>query len=46
MEGVRDMEGVLVHDLYEAYPDFDIDVSYEQDLLREHDVIVFHHPVY
>ena len=40
------MEGVTVHDLYEAYPDFDIDVSREQALLREHDVIVFHHPFY
>lgn len=36
--------GVTFHDLYEAYPDFDIDVGSEQDLLVGHDVVVFHHP--
>ena len=40
------VEGVRLHDLYEAYPDFLIDVEGEQALLLEHDVIVFQHPVY
>ena len=40
------VEGVTLHDLYEAYPDFLIDVEAEQALLVEHDVIVFQHPVY
>jgi glutathione-regulated potassium-efflux system ancillary protein KefG len=35
-----------VHDLYAAYPDFQIDADAEQALLAEHDVIVFQHPVY
>ena len=39
---VRGVEGVTFHDLYEAYPDFHIDVAREQALLTEHDVIVFH----
>jgi glutathione-regulated potassium-efflux system ancillary protein KefG len=39
-------EGVTLHDLYEAYPDFLIDVDHEQALLQQHDVIVFQHPVY
>lgn len=34
------------HDLYEAYPDFDIDVPREQALLSAHDVVVFQHPLY
>lgn len=38
--------GVTFHDLYEAYPDFHIDVSREQELLRAHDVVVFQHPFY
>jgi glutathione-regulated potassium-efflux system ancillary protein KefG len=38
--------GVTFNDLYEHYPDFDIDVSREQALLVEHDVVVFHHPLY
>ena len=40
------MEGVTFHDLYEAYPDFHIDVEHEQSLLRSHDVIVMQHPFY
>jgi glutathione-regulated potassium-efflux system ancillary protein KefG len=37
---------ITLHDLYEAYPRFDVDVSYEQNLLLEHDVVVFQHPFY
>lgn len=35
-----------MHDLYQNYPDFDIDVSREQDLLGKHDVVVMQHPFY
>lgn len=34
------------HDLYEAYPRLDVDVGREQELLLEHDVIVFQFPFY
>lgn len=44
--GVRDLEGVTFHDLYEEYPDFNIDVKREQELLRQHDILVFQHPLY
>ncbi|PIE45384.1 MAG: NAD(P)H oxidoreductase [Gammaproteobacteria bacterium] len=40
------LDNVTVHDLYAAYPDFYIDVKYEQELLIEHDVIIFQHPFY
>lgn len=40
------LDGVTVHDLYEVYPDFYIDVKHEQNLLLEHDVIIFHHPLF
>lgn len=40
------LDGLTVHDLYEAYPDFGIDVEREQRLLAEHDVIVMQHPFY
>lgn len=43
---VPDLPGLTFHDLYEAYPDFNIDVSHEQDLLVAHDLIVFQHPFY
>lgn len=39
-------EDITIHDLYEQYPDFIIDVEYEQDMLVEHDVILFQHPFY
>lgn len=43
---VPPLETVTVHDLYEAYPDFLIDVAHEQELLDRHDVVVFQHPFY
>lgn len=45
-EGAREVQGVTVHDLYEAYPSLRIDVRREQRLLEEHEVIVFQHPFY
>lgn len=38
--------GVRLHDLYEAYPDFDINVRKEQRLLLDHDIIIWQHPFY
>ena len=46
LEAARQVQGVTVHDLYEAYPDFCVDVAAEQQLLLDHDIIVFQHPVY
>ena len=40
------LDGVTFHDLYEVYPDFNIDVKHEQNLLLENDIIVFHHPLF
>lgn len=37
---------ITFRDLYELYPDFNVDVPREQALLKEHDVIVWHHPLY
>jgi glutathione-regulated potassium-efflux system ancillary protein KefG len=42
----RHLPGVTFHDLYETYPDFHIDVPREQQLLQDHDIIVFQHPFY
>ena len=43
---VTDLDGVTFHDLYEAYPDFHINVKREQNLLVENDIIIFHHPLF
>jgi glutathione-regulated potassium-efflux system ancillary protein KefG len=39
-------ENITFHDLYEAYPDFNVDVKFEKELLLNHEIIIFHHPVY
>lgn len=46
LAAAREVPGVLINDLYEAYPDFDVDVDREQDLLLRHDFILLHHPFY
>lgn len=40
------LPGLTLQDLYEAYPDFDVDVRREQELLLAHDLILFQHPFY
>jgi len=37
---------LVFHDLYEAYPDFNIDIDREKELLTEHDMIIWQHPFY
>ena len=38
--------GITFHDLYEHYPDFNIDIEAEKQLLLANDIIVWHHPFY
>jgi glutathione-regulated potassium-efflux system ancillary protein KefG len=37
---------ITIRDLYELYPDFNIDVDIEKKILTEHDIIIWHHPLY
>ena len=37
---------IKIHDLYACSPNDEIDVQREQNLLLEHDLIVFQHPLY
>lgn len=46
IQAVKGLDAVTIHDLYEAYPNFHINVPSEQKLLLAHDIIVFHHPFY
>lgn len=45
-EAAAEVDGVTVHDLYERYPRFQIDVAHEQRLLVEHDVLIWQHPFF
>ena len=46
VRAVKNVRGVTFHDLYESYPDFDIDVDEEKALLLAHDIIILQHPFY
>jgi glutathione-regulated potassium-efflux system ancillary protein KefG len=46
IEGLDGHNNVTIHDLYEEYPDFDIDIKREQELLSQHDCIIFHYPLF
>ncbi len=46
LDGLRDQQFITVHDLYENYPDFNIDVAREQALLLDHQIIVWHNPFF
>lgn len=43
---ISGLDHVTCNDLYENYPDFDIDVKREQQLLLSHDIIIWQHPLY
>jgi glutathione-regulated potassium-efflux system ancillary protein KefG len=42
----RTTESVTIHDLYECYPDFGVDVTAEQELVSQNDVVILQHPFY
>ena len=39
-------EDVEIHEIYREYPDWNIDVEKEQQLMEVHDFIVFQYPIY
>jgi glutathione-regulated potassium-efflux system ancillary protein KefG len=46
VDRVSELKGVHLHDLYEEYPNFDIDIPREQRLLTDNDIVVLQHPLY
>jgi glutathione-regulated potassium-efflux system ancillary protein KefG len=46
LASIDQLVNVKVHQLYEEYPDFHIHVKREQELLLEHDLIIWQHPLY
>lgn len=43
---IEGLDNITMHDLYDCYPDFLIDVPREQQICEAHDVIVYQHPFY
>ena len=46
LEAVSGLSGVSCRVMYDLYPDFHIDIKLEQEILLEHDIIVWQHPLY
>ncbi|MCU5773380.1 NAD(P)H-dependent oxidoreductase [Erwiniaceae bacterium BAC15a-03b] len=46
LAALSQQEGVTIHELIREYPDFNIDVTREQQLLNSHDTIVLLFPFY
>jgi glutathione-regulated potassium-efflux system ancillary protein KefG len=46
MRAAKKVESVSFRDLYELYPDMEIDIDKEQQVLLKHKVILFQHPFY
>lgn len=37
---------ISLHELYEEYPDFNVNIEKEKKLLEMHDIVIWHHPFY
>lgn len=46
LKTAKSVQGVTINDLYERYPDFDIDVEREKTLLLAHDIVIWQYPLY
>ena len=46
LKATEGIEGIEVRHMYDLYPDFQIDVHREQEVLLQHDIIVWQHPLY
>ena len=43
---VEGLQGVSIRYMYDLYPDYQIDIKKEQEVLLQHDIIVWQHPLY
>lgn len=46
LSAVEGLEGVSLRYMYDLYPDYQIDIKKEQEVLLQHDIIVWQHPLY
>ena len=42
----KNIDNITFHDLYEKYPEFNINVKQEKELLLAHSLVIWHHPFY
>ncbi|MBS1517110.1 MAG: NAD(P)H-dependent oxidoreductase [Bacteroidetes bacterium] len=46
LENIPESGNITFNDLYELYPDYNIDTEREKQLLTDHNIIIWHHPFY
>ena len=46
VQAVEGMDGLSIRYMYDLYPDFHIDIRVEQQVLLDHDIIIWQHPLY
>jgi glutathione-regulated potassium-efflux system ancillary protein KefG len=46
LNSIPNIPEITLHDLYEKYPDFNINIEYEKELLADHQIIIWQHPFY
>ncbi len=46
IKAANELEGVNCRYMYDLYPDFQIDIQAEQEVLLQHDIIIWQHPFY
>lgn len=46
LKAVEGLKGVNFRYMYDLYPDYQIDILKEQEVLLQHDIIVWQHPLY
>ncbi|TGK92102.1 sodium:proton antiporter [Leptospira brenneri] len=46
LDSIPNSQDITLHDLYEEYPGFTINVKAEQNLIETHDILLFQHPLY
>jgi glutathione-regulated potassium-efflux system ancillary protein KefG len=46
LNAVEGLEGLSIRYMYDLYPDYQIDIKAEQEVLMQNDIIVWQHPFY
>jgi len=46
LKNIEEPGAITLNDLYEQYPDFNVDVHRERELLLVHQIVIWHHPLY
>jgi glutathione-regulated potassium-efflux system ancillary protein KefG len=46
LQAAQLLNNITIRDMYEIYPDYNIDLQAEKEILTQHDIIIWQHPFY